>query len=100
MPLDLALLRVDTPGTSNRNHLNNAGAALMARPVLDAMTAYLQREAEIGGYEAAAEADQRLDGVYDSVAAASSARIEPRSPPGERHGRLADGLLRAEVPAR
>jgi selenocysteine lyase/cysteine desulfurase len=68
MPLDLAKLRTDTPGVANRIHLNNAGAALMARPVLDAMTAYLQREAAIGGYEAADEAGETLAQVYDSVA--------------------------------
>ena len=49
-------------------HLNNAGAGLMPRPVLEAMHGHLRREAEIGGYEAADEAAARLDGVYDSVA--------------------------------
>jgi selenocysteine lyase/cysteine desulfurase len=66
--LDLARLRADTPGVVHRVHLNNAGAALMPRPVLEAMIGYLQREAEIGGYEAAAEASDRLDRVYGSVA--------------------------------
>jgi cysteine desulfurase / selenocysteine lyase len=36
-------------------------AALPAQPTLDAMTAQLRREAEIGGYEAAAEAAGRAD---------------------------------------
>ena len=49
-------------------HLNNAGAALMPQPVLDAMIGYLRREGEIGGYETAAEAAPRLDAVYGSVA--------------------------------
>jgi cysteine desulfurase/selenocysteine lyase len=40
----------------------------MPAPVLNAMTDYLRREAEIGGYEAAYEASQSLSGVYDSVA--------------------------------
>jgi selenocysteine lyase/cysteine desulfurase len=66
--MDLARLRDDTPGVLHRTHLNNAGAGLMPRPVLQAMTGYLQREAEIGGYEAAGEAAMRLDAVYDSVA--------------------------------
>ena len=66
--LDLDRIRADTPGVAHRVHLNNAGAGLMARPVLEAMTQYLQREATIGGYEAADEAAERLDGVYDSVA--------------------------------
>jgi selenocysteine lyase/cysteine desulfurase len=66
--LDLSRLRADTPGIAHRVHLNNAGSGLMPRPVLDAMTDCLRREAEIGGYEAAAEATGRLEGVYDSVA--------------------------------
>ena len=66
--LDLERLRADTPGVAHRVHLNNAGAGLMPRPVLEAMHGHLRREAEIGGYEAADEAAARLDGVYDSVA--------------------------------
>lgn len=68
MTFDLEQLRRDTPGVAHRVHLNNAGAALMPTPVLDAMVGYLQREAEIGGYEAAFESAARLDAVYDSVA--------------------------------
>lgn len=66
--LDIGGLRADTPGVGHRVHLNNAGASLMPRPVLEAMTGHLQREAEIGGYEAAAEAAGQLEGAYDSVA--------------------------------
>ncbi|ANP90078.1 aminotransferase class V-fold PLP-dependent enzyme [Rhizobium leguminosarum] len=66
--LDLPRLRADTPGTKNRNHLNNAGAALMPSPVIDAVTGYFSREGEIGGYEAAAEAHSLLEGTYDSLA--------------------------------
>lgn len=66
--LDLDRLRAETPGAAHRIHLNNAGAGLMPRPVLEAMTAFLTREAEIGGYEAADEASAALEGVYDSVA--------------------------------
>jgi cysteine desulfurase/selenocysteine lyase len=68
MPMDIQRLRTETPGVVNRVHLNSAGAGLMPLPVLQAMTDYLRREAEIGGYEAADEARARLDGVYDSVA--------------------------------
>lgn len=68
MSLDVATLRAETPGAAHRVHLNNAGAGLMPRPVLDTMLGYLTREAEIGGYEAAAEAAGALDGVYGSVA--------------------------------
>ena len=55
MPLDLERLRAETPGVSARVHLDNAGAGLMPASVLDAMIGYLRREAEIGGYETAAE---------------------------------------------
>ncbi|MGI4941766.1 MAG: aminotransferase class V-fold PLP-dependent enzyme [Janthinobacterium lividum] len=68
MPLDVHALRTDTPGTLNRVHLNNAGAGLMPKPVLDAMVEHLRLEAGIGGYEAAGQSADRLDGVYDSVA--------------------------------
>ena len=68
MTLDIERLRAETPGVAARVHLNNAGAGLMPSPVLDAMIGYLRREAEIGGYETAAESARRLDGVYDSVA--------------------------------
>jgi selenocysteine lyase/cysteine desulfurase len=40
----------------------------MPGPVIDAMVGHLRREAEIGGYETAAEAAGPLDRVYDSVA--------------------------------
>jgi cysteine desulfurase / selenocysteine lyase len=74
MAIDLARIRSETPGIVHRIHFNSAGAALMPQPVLDAMIAYLQREAAIGGYEAAAEMAPRLDGVYDSVAQLIGAR--------------------------
>ena len=65
---DLARLRADTPGVANRIHLNNAGAALMPRPVLRAVKDHLDLEMAIGGYEAAAQESARLDGVYHSLA--------------------------------
>src|SRR5881628_2491539 len=74
MTLDVPLLRSDTPGVANVLHFNNAGAALPPRPVLDAVTSHLAREAAIGGYEAAAEAADRLADVYDAVATLIGAR--------------------------
>ncbi len=72
--IDLARVRSETPGTAHRVHLNNAGAALMPAPVLDAMVGYLRRESEIGGYETAAEVEPKLNAVYESVARLIGAR--------------------------
>ncbi len=63
----LARLRSDTPGCLTQVHLNNAGAALAPQVVVDTVVAHLRREAEIGGYEAAAEAGDRLQNVYASL---------------------------------
>ena len=65
---ELAGLRADTPGVTHRVHLNNAGAALMPRPVFEAVQAHLTLEYEIGGYEAAAQEAERCQNVYASVA--------------------------------
>jgi selenocysteine lyase/cysteine desulfurase len=61
--------RRETPGCARRLHLNNASAGLMPRPVVDAMTAHLALEQEIGGYEAADRAADRIADVYRRVAA-------------------------------
>ncbi len=60
--------RSDTPGVAERIHLNNAGAALMPEPVVRAMTAHLQREALMGGYEAADAAREPVQQAYQAVA--------------------------------
>jgi len=66
--LDLDALRADTPGIANRIHLNNAGAALMPRPVIGAMKAHIDLEAAIGGYEAADAKHADCEAVYASLA--------------------------------
>jgi len=68
MSIDLAKARAETPATARLLHFNNAGAGLMPAPVLEAVLKHLQLESEIGGYEAAALAQPRLDRVYESVA--------------------------------
>ncbi len=66
--MDVDTLRARTPGCAARIHLNNAGAALLAQPTLDAMTGHLRREAEIGGYEAAVAAQDAIAAAYDAIA--------------------------------
>jgi len=66
--LDVEALRRDTPGCGERIHLNNAGAALPPRPVLDAVRAHLELEAEIGGYEAEEAREGEIADVYAAVA--------------------------------
>jgi selenocysteine lyase/cysteine desulfurase len=66
--VDVDALRARTPGCAHRAHLNNAGAALLSQPTLDAMTGQLRREAEIGGYEAAAAAREAIADTYRALA--------------------------------
>lgn len=66
-PAALARWRSDTPGCERRIHLNNAGAALMPRPVLETLTRHLERESLIGGYEAEDEAAPRVQQTYDDL---------------------------------
>ncbi len=74
--LDIARLRAETPGCAHVLHFNAAGAALMPRPVLDTVIGHLRREAEIGGYEALDEAEQRHEAVYGSIARLLNARLD------------------------
>lgn len=74
--IDVDALRADTPGCANVTHLNNAGSALQPAIVTDTVVAHLRREEEVGGYEAHAEARDRVAGVYASVGSLVNAPIE------------------------
>jgi len=65
--IDISRARQDTPGCEQVLHFNNAGAGLMPRQVVDAVTGHLQLEADIGGYEAAESAHEAVERVYDAV---------------------------------
>jgi selenocysteine lyase/cysteine desulfurase len=74
--VDVEALRAETPGCAHRLHLNNAGAALLAQPTLDAMTAHQRLEAEIGGYEAAAAAQDVIGATYAGIAGLLGGRAD------------------------
>jgi selenocysteine lyase/cysteine desulfurase len=63
-PIDLKRIRAETPGCEAVLHFNNAGASLPPTPVYQAVTEHLKLESIMGGYEAEAHAQQKLDGFY------------------------------------
>jgi selenocysteine lyase/cysteine desulfurase len=71
---DLSQWRADTPGCSRLVHLNNAGAALVPSVVRDAVSAHLQLEEELGGYEAAEDQRPAIQASYEAVAAVIGAQ--------------------------
>ncbi|MFV2000257.1 MAG: aminotransferase class V-fold PLP-dependent enzyme [Acidimicrobiia bacterium] len=66
--IDVGRLRADTPGVRNVAHLDNAGAALMPVPVVEAITGYLAEEATLGGYETRLKRSNEIETVYNSLA--------------------------------
>ncbi|AWK73929.1 aminotransferase [Rhodococcus oxybenzonivorans] len=65
--LDLERARRDTPGCLDKVFLDSAGSSLPPTPVLDAVFAHLRREADVGGYVAAAERAGDLASVKTSI---------------------------------
>ena len=66
--MEIDRLRSETPGCAKRVHLNNAGAALMPMPVIEAINAHIELESEIGGYEAQDMRRHAISGAYQSLA--------------------------------
>ncbi len=65
--IDIFRARQDTPGCEKVLHFNNAGVALMPRPVLEAITEYQQLEAESGLYKAWELAQADAEHVYEAA---------------------------------
>jgi selenocysteine lyase/cysteine desulfurase len=65
--LNIEQLRADTPAVAQLIHFNNAGAALMPTPVIETMTRHIQLEANLGGYEAAAQQSAEVENVYGAI---------------------------------
>ncbi|CAH1664686.1 aminotransferase class V-fold PLP-dependent enzyme [Chelatococcus asaccharovorans] len=68
MTFDVARARRETPGCSRVAHFNNAGSALPPTCVTDSLRAHLDLEAQIGGYEAEAAAEELIADSYDAIA--------------------------------
>lgn len=64
----LEKVRAETPHCDTRTHLNNAGASLQPRAVLDAVHQYLELESQLGGYEAADVQASAIAGFYSAMA--------------------------------
>jgi selenocysteine lyase/cysteine desulfurase len=56
------------PLCRNVIHFNNASASPMPQPVYERLVTYLQREQEMGGYEAQAEHQQEIEDAYRRLA--------------------------------
>lgn len=66
--MDVARVRADTPAVESIAFFNSAGSSLTPTPVLDSVIRHLRLEASVGGYEAAAEAAEDVDRVYEAGA--------------------------------
>lgn len=61
-------IRNDTPYCEDKIFFNNAGAALMPRVVPEAIRAYLEKEAQFGGYHVAETLEGEISGFYREAA--------------------------------
>jgi selenocysteine lyase/cysteine desulfurase len=65
---DIAQVRADTPSAESQVFLMSAGSSLMPLPVVQAMRAYLDLEAQVGGYKAYEIQEQHIASGYKSAA--------------------------------
>ena len=66
--IDIERIRKETPGCADVLHFNNAGASLPPITVYHAVIDHLKLESRIGGYEAEAHAQQKLNRFYAAFA--------------------------------
>lgn len=66
--IDIEHIRKETPGCADVLHFNNAGASLQPRIVYQAVTDHLKLESRIGGYEAEAQAQEKMNRFYQAFA--------------------------------
>lgn len=66
--IDIDAVRSDTPGCREVIHLNNAGASLPPKVVIDAVQNYFRSEAMLGGYETFDAHAPAMEAVYSSAA--------------------------------
>jgi len=67
-PIDIKQIRAETPACAEVLHFNNAGASLQPQAVYQAVTGHLKLENKIGGYEAEAHAQEKLNRFYQAFA--------------------------------
>ncbi|THU30213.1 aminotransferase class V-fold PLP-dependent enzyme [Niastella caeni] len=65
---EIQAFRMETTGTANRIHLNNAGAALPPDIVVNTMVDFLREEALFGGYETEAKYRAQLNHTHTLIA--------------------------------
>ncbi len=72
--VDVTAERACTVGVQGSHHFNAAGSALPTTAVVERVIAHLRREEAIGGYEAAAEVREEIDGIYAAAGELLGAR--------------------------
>ena len=68
MTLNIEVIRKNTPGLGNGIYLDNAGASLVPKQVMDAIKGHLDLESEVGGYVAQEQTADLLENTYRGLA--------------------------------